>query len=279
MVKRPELGRPSMAADAPAWLRTDGHGAAAAYRADGGDGPSWSLRAASVAGPSHRLAGRANEDAYAWAQAGGALAVAVADGVGATTGSAAASAAAVSAATAVVAAVLEEMQEEEAEEPLGEDLGVDAVGAANQAVAAVGGATTLVLAVLDAAGRGWAARVGDSTALVLVAGEWRELWPGPADDGAVATATAALPSADPVVETAEVTVPEGGVLVLATDGLADPLRDGPTTVAPALAEALAEPPAPLSLALVADFSRQGCLDDRTLLAVWPRGERPMDQAG
>ena len=62
------------------------------------------------------------------------------------------------------------------------------------------------------------------------------------------------------------------VLLLATDGVADPWRDGPTTVAPVLAAALAQPPAPLELAHLANFSRQGCHDDRTMLVVWRRGD-------
>jgi hypothetical protein len=41
-------------------------------------------------------------------------------------------------------------------------------------------------------------------------------------------------------------------------------------VAPALAAALTEPPTPLELVRLADFSRQGCHDDRTLLALWLR---------
>jgi hypothetical protein len=56
--------------------------------------------------------------------------------------------------------------------------------------------------------------------------------------------------------------------VLVTDGVGDPLRDGPGTVGPGLADGLAEPPHPLALAGLVDFSRQGCHDDRTLAAIW-----------
>ncbi len=62
--------------------------------------------------------------------------------------------------------------------------------------------------------------------------------------------------------------------MLVTDGTANPLRDGPTTVAPALAAVLRGGPAgelsPLALAAAADFSRRGCQDDRTILVAWPR---------
>jgi hypothetical protein len=79
-----------------------------------------------------------------------------------------------------------------------------------------------------------------------------------------------LPAAVAQPEEAAITLDHNGILVLATDGISDPWRDGPTTVAPALAGALAVPLAPLELAQLVDFSRQGCHDDRTLLAVWHR---------
>ena len=86
-------------------------------------------------------------------------------------------------------------------------------------------------------------------------------WAGPGESG-------------PRVETASVELPRGAALVLVTDGIANPLRDGPTTVAPALADVLAAGPAgklsPLALAAAADFSRRGCQDDRTIVVAWPR---------
>lgn len=64
----------------------------------------------------------------------------------------------------------------------------------------------------------------------------------------------------------------GVALVLVTDGVAEPLRDGPATVAPELAHVLMSAPAaeltPLELARAADFSRRGAHDDRTVLAAW-----------
>jgi hypothetical protein len=91
----------------------------------------------------------------------------------------------------------------------------------------------------------------------------------PAGDG-LNSATAALPMDGVTPESAAITLDNDHVLVLATDGIADPWRDGPTTVAPTLAGALAQPPTPLELAYLGDFSRHGCHDDRTLLAVWRR---------
>jgi hypothetical protein len=75
------------------------------------------------------------------------------------------------------------------------------------------------------------------------------------------------------LETAAIELPRGAAIVLVTDGMANPLRDGPTTVAPELAEVLRAGAAgqlsPLALAAAADFSRRGCQDDRTIVVAWP----------
>ena len=140
--------------------------------------------------------------------------------------------------------------------------------AANEA-AGGGGATTLVLAVVQPGGQVELGRIGDSTAFVVSAegGSWRELFSAP-DDDAVMTATRALPAEVPEPELAAIDLAPDETLLLLTDGVADPWRDGPTTVAPALAAAVAGRPGPLELAQLADFSRQGCHDDRTVMAVW-----------
>ena len=143
--------------------------------------------------------------------------------------------------------------------------------AAANAAAAEGGATTLVLGVIDRAGEVRLLRVGDSTAFLLSdeGRSWREVFPPP-DDDAVATATAALPADELEPEVASVMLATEDVILLATDGVGDPWRDGPATVAPVLAAALAGRPDPLQLAQLASFSRRGCHDDRTMLVVWRR---------
>jgi hypothetical protein len=88
--------------------------------------------------------------------------------------------------------------------------------------------------------------------------------------GLVCTVTDALPADSPATQWAFTSLAPGDALVLLTDGVVRPLEDGPTTVAPTLAAGLAEPPLPLELARLVDFSRQGCHDDRTLAAVWMR---------
>ena len=263
-------GRPSPAAQASWALRSAATAGAAAVRADGGDGAWWALRAASLSGTRHRLAGAGPEDAYGWAQAGEMLVVAVADGVGSRPGAAAAASAAVAAALESAVAALDAG-------PLGgAEPALDAAvrGANDAAGRSGGGATTLVVAVLDPSGGARLRRVGDSSAFVLSGGEWRELWAGPGDDGPVQTATTALPADQPAARDAAAGLGPGDVLLVATDGVADPLRDGPTTVAPGLAAALAAPPEPLELARVVDFSRQGVHDDRTVVVLWSAGTDP-----
>jgi serine/threonine protein phosphatase PrpC len=147
----------------------------------------------------------------------------------------------------------------------------EAVRSANQASAGIGGATTLVLALIAPDGTVGAARVGDSTVFHLqAAGTWRELFGAP-DGEAVGTYTAALPADGPVGEFASAELAPGDVLVLMTDGVADPWRDGPSTVAPVLASGILERPSALELGRLADFSRQGCHDDRTIVCVWVSG--------
>jgi serine/threonine protein phosphatase PrpC len=222
-----------------------------------------------VAGVRHRLAGQPGQDSFAWAAARDTLAVAVADGLGGVPDSdATASRAAVAATEGALAA----------RGSLPDRLAA-AVHAANEA-ARGGGATTLVVALVERSGAAQVARVGDSTAIVLADGgaSWRELFPPPASD-AFTTVTAALPAIGVSSESAACTLDHDSVLVLTTDGVADPWRDGPTTVAPTLAAALARPRTPLDVARLIDFSRQGCHDDRALLAVWRRNAPATGNAG
>lgn len=245
-------GRPSPSTGREAVLRERGDASTPAVRAEGASSEGWTLRAASVVGVRHRLAGQPSEDSFAWAASGSCLAVAVADGVGSTTG--AGEAARRVAAAAAGSAIRQ---------------GVDAaVQVANQA-AEGGGAATLVVARIDDEGDVVLGRVGDSTAFLVDKGQWSELF-RPPDDDRSGTDTPALPCPRPEIETASARLAAGRILVLATDGIGDPWRDGPATVAPALVAALSQYPSALELAGLADFSRHGCHDDRTLLCIWPR---------
>jgi serine/threonine protein phosphatase PrpC len=201
----------------------------------------------------------AGEDSFAWSHGPGGLLVAVTDGLGTIAGSAGAAARAASAAV---------------QDPPGpgSDLG-EAVAAgirsANVAAGAGGeGATTLVLAAMTPDGRVEAARVGDSTAFHVDSdGTWREIFAAP-DDDAIGTGTDALPGSDVTPGRASLQLAAGDVLVVASDGVADPWRDGPASVAPYLVSGVLGRPSALELARLADFSRQGCHDDRTVVCVW-----------
>jgi serine/threonine protein phosphatase PrpC len=208
-----------------------------------------------------------NDDAFAWRSGAPAVTVAVADGVSNVTGSAAA-------ATRASEVAVDEAWRALAGGGSAGGAAEVAVTAANHALTGGEGATTLVVVVVAPDGTVSGARVGDSSAFVLTGGAWSELFTAVSanhDGDVVETITSALPAPSPRMESAVGRLGAGDALVLVTDGVADPLRDGPETVAPALAGALGEPPGALDLIGLVDFSRQGCLDDRTLLGVWMRG--------
>jgi serine/threonine protein phosphatase PrpC len=255
---RKGFGRASPASKAEPRLRARADATSAWWRAEGGANSWCVLRAASAVGVRHRLDGSDSDDFYSWAYRNDRMAVAVADGLGSVPES---SGAARRACTAAAVEALEEAS------PLA------GIEAGNEA-ATGGGATTLVVAVLEAGAlleagaRCCLARVGDSTAfLVGSEGSWTELFEAPDPDRADRS-TAALPDHAPPVDSCEVHLDPGDVLVVATDGLADPWRDGPTTVGPAMTAGVLGRPGPLELAKLVDFSRRGCHDDRTAVCVW-----------
>jgi hypothetical protein len=113
-------------------------------------------------------------------------------------------------------------------------------------------------------------RVGDGGAWVLRTGHYHRLFaPVAADPAVVVTAVTALPRV-PEVVASDAVLAAGEVLLVATDGISDPLGDGSGSVGAYLAERLAGPRPPVEFARDADFSRETFDDDRTLLAIWPR---------
>ncbi|MGH9106110.1 MAG: protein phosphatase 2C domain-containing protein, partial [Acidimicrobiales bacterium] len=332
----PAWGEPSRATASPVPLRTGASAAAAAYRADGGVAQEFAVLAASVAGVSHRLAGRRCEDSWGWVQpAPGRLALVVADGVsGAGRGGEGADQAVDAACASLLGCPGAGWGEVECSA---------AISAASQELLRAGGgaaaefSTTLVVALISLGPDGadvCLGRVGDSTAYSLSAGEWEELFgygeatyemlstatnvlpftgagAGAGEDASAGAGTGQLPvgggprvapgavvpgepgpagrageELQPVSlapgervpgELRSMSLPPGAALVLMTDGVANPLRDGPGTVAPALAAVLAGAGsegsgtglAPLELAHALDFSRRGALDDRTVAVAWP----------
>jgi len=136
-------------------------------------------------------------------------------------------------------------------------------------------ATTVVIALVRPDGpgraRAWLVRVGDSTGWLLRDGDWHPLFAalsGPADE-LLPDGVSALPRVptEPVLVTAELT--GGEVLVLGTDGFADPLGDGTGELGGLFAAGLASPPPMPKLAWLLDFTAGTHDDDRTVLAVWP----------
>jgi hypothetical protein len=255
-----------------------------------------------VAGTSHLIAGRRCEDSWAWARSGDSgIVVAVADGVG-TAGRGGEGADIAAEVASRWLALAERSGEErggkasgepdgEAQEEPGEKSGEEgngeaacraAITAANRELAAYGGmaaaelSTTLVVATLDSSGKAALARVGDSTAMLLGKdGAWRELFggAGAGTEDPLLGLTAALPAEpSPCAESDSVDLTSTVALVLMTDGLAEPLRDGPGTVAPAFAELARRASkgnvSPLGLAEALNFSRRGAHDDRCAVLVW-----------
>ncbi|HUB69647.1 MAG TPA: protein phosphatase 2C domain-containing protein [Acidimicrobiales bacterium] len=292
----PVWGEPSSANQLPVPLRALAAAPDAAYRAEGGASGHFRVMAASVAGVSHRLAGKRCEDAYGWANpAPDRLALVVADGVS-TAGRGG------EGADLAVRAALRALSRDG--EGWGEMAGLAAIRAADEEVTAAGGdaaaelSTTLVVALVEVSPGGCVvsvSRVGDSTAFTMGAdGQWEEVFgpagfsvPGDGGEGLKSTLVSVLPLASRMgaassrahrggvpagVDTSVARLEPGGAFVLQSDGVADPLRDGPNTVAPALAELLWRAGrgevTPLELAQAADFSRRGAHDDRTLLAAW-----------
>lgn len=307
----PVWGEPSSATRAPVPLRTAATAADAGYRADGGFAGHFAVFGACVVGVGHRLAGRRCDDAFGWALVTPDLVVlTVADGVSGAVHGGDGADVAVSAVTHYVlgqpapAATGDGGQTggQTAWSPGGSQWGLvlslGAVLAANEALFETAEemgcerpdlATTLVVAAMTRRQDQChvdIARIGDSAAFVLAGGQWEEISAAGAEgdeDALINPSVDAVLPGPAVAEVGDIRVSSLDMstqeaLVLVTDGLAGPLRDGPTTVAPALAEVLARAPAgqlsPLELATATDFSRRGCQDDRTILLGWPLGPLP-----
>jgi serine/threonine protein phosphatase PrpC len=164
-------------------------------------------------------------------------------------------------------------------------------------------ATTLVVALVrpgpDGRARACLVRVGDSAAWLLQAREpsqgtseagqgtseasrrrrgwtWSALFPPVSDPAAevLPDGVSALPRVPASVDPVDVELAAGDVLVLGTDGFADPLADGGGAVGELFAENLASPPPMLRLAWLLDFTCETYDDDRTLVGVWPSAGTP-----
>lgn len=142
-------------------------------------------------------------------------------------------------------------------------------------------ATTLVVAVVDPDDVGLIASVagvGDSGAWLLTAdGKYLPLIGGKSvgSDGLASSAVSGLPRLpDEIVGNAG-PVGHGDVLLLGTDGIGDPLGSGNGGVGDLFREVLLgeQRPSLVEFAHAVDFSRETFDDDRSLVAVWVRGQR------
>jgi hypothetical protein len=139
-------------------------------------------------------------------------------------------------------------------------------------------ATTLVCAVIEPAGAGalraYLVGVGDSVAWLLSSGNFVEILAGktvPAS-GIASSAVVGLPRVPTEVKPVAVDIASSDVLLIATDGIGDPLGSGHGGVGNLFREVLTGPSTPslIEFAHAVDFSREAFDDDRSLVAVWPR---------
>jgi serine/threonine protein phosphatase PrpC len=144
-------------------------------------------------------------------------------------------------------------------------------------------ATTLVCAVIEPAGadalRAYLVGAGDSVAWLLSAGEFVEILAGKTvpDSGIASSAVVGLPRVPTELTPVRVDIAADDVLLIATDGIGDPLGTGHGGVGNLFREVLTGPSVPslIEFAHAVDFSREAFDDDRTLVAVWPRKQVPM----
>ncbi|MFE2061831.1 protein phosphatase 2C domain-containing protein [Streptomyces sp. NPDC059467] len=115
--------------------------------------------------------------------------------------------------------------------------------------------------------------VGDSGVWAIKHGQLYGLSGGKelGSDGLVSSAVQPLPYVPADIRPRAVHLDPGMVLLVGTDGFGDPVGDGRGRVADLFTNELTTPIPPLAFAFTLDFYRETFDDDRTLLALWPRG--------
>ena len=248
--------------------------------ADGGSVGPLTVRAASVAGRQHARGGGSREDALAFRSTpDGVVVIATADGVGDT-------AAKYSAIGAHIASVLSCHLVHlwlTKPHPLNPIDPVDPVAACREIArwmpelaeryveehfVPTRFATTLTTSWIYPDGTYQGFKVGDGGVFELNRGELSQL---SSRYGGSYGRTAALPAGYAQATEFAGRLPPGGCLLLATDGLAEPL--GSPDVAAALAAAWRQPPSVLDFLTDLSFERRGESDDRTAVCVWFDPER------
>jgi serine/threonine protein phosphatase PrpC len=248
---------------------------------DGWSSPDFAVRAAAVRGAAHRLSGvpRQDECAVVLHHASGAVIAVVADGV---------SNAELShlGATVVCRTVVDYLLRalDTGAEVDWHDLlrnagwalveytahQVTPVGEPDPARAERLLASTVVVALVrpDSA---LLVRVGDSGAWRLRGGRWTPVFAPLSDpsDELLPDGVSALPRVPVEVTPVMAELGPGDVLVLGTDGFAEPLGDGDGEVGTRFAGELVTPPSLPELAALLDFTAGTHDDDRAVVALWP----------
>jgi serine/threonine protein phosphatase PrpC len=147
-------------------------------------------------------------------------------------------------------------------------------------------ATTLMCAVIEPSGpgslRAYLVAAGDSVAWLLLSGQFTQILGGKTvpDSGVASSAVVGLPRVPTEVTPVVADVKGDDVLLIATDGIGDPLGTGQGGVGNLFRDVLTKPcpPSLIEFAHAVDFSRETFDDDRTLVAVWPRRQVPPETA-
>lgn len=239
--------------------------------ADGGSTGPLTVRAASVCGRRHTQRGETREDAYALDRTGtGAIVMAVADGLGDPAARFAAVGARVAAMTAVelIGTGLERGQQ-----IIPAQLAAHVADAMmsesgrlippSERYSAHSLATTLIAAWLMPDGRFSGFMVGDGAVFDIRGGHVSLI---AAPRGKAYSGTEALPDSYVNVEEFAGHLVAGSALLLATDGLADPLQSA--DVAQELGQSWRQPPTILRFLIDMSFERKGEADDRTGVCAW-----------
>jgi hypothetical protein len=257
---------------------------------DGWSTDHFTVRLASVRGYSHRYDGLPRQDAaeVVFHQESGAILFAVADGVsGASESHLGATMACLTAvqmmkrqlSTASRAIDLLQVVQAAAERLTAS--AAEQLGQNQPTPAAVIGlfATTLVTGYVRSSPEGadlTMVQVGDSSAWVLHHNRYSPIL-GRKDDPhspVVSSEVSPLPRIPEHLTPAEFRLAPDKVLLVGTDGFGDPLGDGEGRVGHLFARHLRTPPPARGLAHLLDFSRDTFDDDRTLVVVWQKANRP-----
>jgi hypothetical protein len=250
------------------------------------------VRAASVRGDDHRYRGKPRQDEFVlgFHPTSGSLVIAVADGVSAAQQSHLGATAACRYSVDAVIRSLDAGQEIDWESVLkgaawavvetAQRLAESAEPDPTAAEALCG--TTLCLVLVRPTPGGAMASmvsVGDSGSVRISAGQVVPVIGGKTpENGISSSAVTGLPRVPQPVIPLCVELGTDDVLLVATDGILDPLGEGRGLLGRLFLDGLSTPPDPLQFCRLVDFSRETFDDDRTMVAIWRRPDQPSPSA-